>query len=625
MRFGESFPQGADPRNRLDILHNSESGEALPSYVQFGLEIRRRLQTKVEKEGWPDMPDQREINQTEDIFESAKNQVDVTWEAAVSELIVSQAESWKESLQGSSPEQQAALELLNNPEELKDSFSLRQFGVLETLRSVNPEAWRSLVLASSERQLASVAVLDHWLKTGTPEQLEGICKKIGLSLPELRLFVDLAAILGKYIDQAYVKQIELADSPGGSAETKLKDDEGAQYLYDLYKAPGSEEIDAKTYAEIFPFEWGKIKSRLQALAEKTKLANESAQLPPVYRRFADYLEEMAAVYGSTSISPEVLDKKWDELYAAANKLNEQGCPIMLIPQGCSSVAGEAEKVDVEMRLGIKTEKSREQAEKFQPFIQIAQDLIDRQQANLAEEYKVPEVVLNYQPWAFGPNLHWLTRGESEDSFILSHTNAVAEVAVVREKPLLEKTFPQENINEVDYSRAATTETGLHEIGHSILSASDRNIQKKIGTSFAASILEELKADTVSFKILNEAVKTKRLPSGLDIKNQVLAKLGTCLDYLKNKSSQPASAGEPYYLCGTAIIGGLLDKGLLKKSGGAEEVVDPQAALESVAALGDKVLSFYTNSAARPSDVKDYIKELRAHSGAPELQEFIKKL
>lgn len=621
MRFGESFPQGSDSKNRMDVLRINKEQDDIPDYVKFGLEIRNTLKAKIEKDGWPSLPDQEQINVAEDIFEAAKNEVNKTWEDSIQALVNSKAEEWKKDLKMDNPEHRVAADLLSDPEEFSKNFSLRQFGVLEVLRTVNQEAWRTLVIASSERQLASITTMEHWLKNGDKENLKAICEKISLTPEELKLFVDTAAILGKYVDHAYVKQIELADLAGGSEETKLGEEDGAQYIYDLYKDPRSEDIDIKTYSDVFPYEWEKIQSRLELLSVRTKLANDQGKLPDSYNLFADYLEKVAKVYGSKSIEPEVLNKDWDDLYKMGKEIDNTNCPIMLIPQGCSSVSGEAGKVDVEIRLGLKTKETREQEKGFSKFTAIAQEILDDNRDNLAKDYKIPNVNLNYQPWSFGPNLYWVTRGESGEDQIVSHTNAVSEVAIANEAPLLKKMF-NENVDSVEYSKAAVAETVLHEIGHNVLNSEDKKISKKIGKSFEAGILEELKAETMGMKILYETFQRGNLPNGLNIKTQLLAKLGTNLDYLKNKSGKKSGAGEPYYICGATILGSLLEKGLVAKKDSNYEIVNPQACVEEISNIGDKVLSFYTNSGTKSVDVKNYINELRAKGQKPLIKDLI---
>lgn len=624
MRFGESFPKGADPTNRMDVLKVNQEQEDIPEYIKFGLEIRKTLKSKVEKDGWPALPDQKEIAVTEDLFEASKNEVNKTWEDSVQTLINSKAEDWKKGLNVDDPENKAALDLLNNPEEFNKSFSLRQFGVLETLRTTTPEAWRTLIVASSERQLASIAIMENWLKKGDKENLQAICDKIGLNPEELKLFVDTAAILGKYVDHAYVKQIELADMPGGSDETKLGEEEGAQYLYDLYRDPKSEDIDVKTYSDVFPYEWEKIQSRLELLSVRTKLATDQKKLPDSYNLFADYLEKVGQVYGSKSIKPEELDKAWDELYKMEKKVDNTNCPVMLIPQSCTAVGGEAGKVDAEIRLGLKTKETREQEKGFNKFTNIAQEILDNNRDSLAKDYKVPDVNLNYQPWAFGPNLYWVTRGESGEDQILSHTNAVNEVAIANEVPLLKKMF-KKDINRDRYSKAAVTETVLHETAHNVLNSEDKKISKRIGKSFEAGILEELKAETVGMKILFEASQRGELPKGVNLEDQLMAKLGANLDYLKNKSDKKSGSGEPYYICGTAIIGALLEKGLIKKTDSRYEITDPEACVKEISRIGEEVLSFYTNNEGKPADVKEYIKELRGKGQEVLIKDLIKEL
>lgn len=624
MRFGESFLEGADPKNRMDVLKNNQE-ENLPEYIDFGLKIRNILKEKIEKEGWPDLPSHEKINVTEDIFELAKNEVNETWELSVQGLIEESLNGWKKDLKADNPEHKSALDLLGNSEELSKSLSLHQFGVLESLRTANPEAWRSLVIASSERQLASISLLEHWLKTGDKENLEIICDKIGLNKEELKLFVDTAGILGKYIDHAYVKQIELADLPGGSLETKLGEEDGAQYIYDLYQDSKSEDIDVKTYTEIFPYEWDKIKSRLELLSLRTEMASESGKIPNSYSLYADYLKKIAEVYSSSNIKPEVLDKEWSDLYSLEKKVDDTDCPIMLIPQGCSSATGEAGKIDVEIRLGLKTKETKKQEKGFNEFTKIAQSFVENNKDSLKKEYKIPQVNLNYQPWAFGPNLYWMTRGESYETQILSHTNAVSEVAVAKEIPLLNKVFNKESVEEKDYSKASITETVLHETGHSVLDSTDKIIAKRIGTSLEAGVLEELKAETLGMKILLEASETGKLPVDVDMRNQLLAKLGTNLDYLKNKSDKKSSTGEPYYLCGVAIISSLLEKGLVIKNGSSYEVGETDDCIREIVNIGNGVLAIYINNETKPADVKKYINELRRKGQGSQIKNFIQEL
>ena len=179
MRFGESFPQGADPKNRMDILKIQSGGVEVPVYINFGLEIRDKLKDQVKTEGWPELPAAENIKNAEDIFEIAKNAVDKTWGASVQELIQEKADNWRQSLNAEDPEMAVAEKILGNPAELAQSLQLNQLSSLEILRNANPEAWRMLNIASAEKQMASITILEHWLGDKNNDQgLEEITNKI---------------------------------------------------------------------------------------------------------------------------------------------------------------------------------------------------------------------------------------------------------------------------------------------------------------------------------------------------------------------------------------------------------------------------------------------------------------
>ncbi|MCX6798447.1 MAG: hypothetical protein NTX66_04540, partial [Candidatus Falkowbacteria bacterium] len=429
------------------------------------------------------------------------------------------------------------------------------------------------------------------------------------------------------------------------SESKLSQEDGAQYLYDLYKKSDIEKIDAanpedknvsvkgsenkdldiKTYSDIFPYEWDKIESRLLSLSARVKNDVQEKKLPAYYEAYGSLLEKTANVYGSKVITPEILDKEWEDLYDIAKSVYDSDCPLMIIPQGCTSVAGEAGKIDAEIRLGLKTKETKQQEQGLNKFTQIAQEMLSVYDVGLDKSRPVPKVNLNYQPWAFGPNLYWQTRGESGESQILSHTNAVSEVAIAKELPLVEKVFDRKNISDEQYARASVVETVLHETGHCVIEYTDKKVAKRIGKSFEVDILEELKAESIGMKILAEAMKRGELPTEIDIKAQLLAKLGANLDYLKNKSSEKASSGEPYYICGVAIISNLLDKRLIVKNNSTYEISDPEACIKEIASLSDEILPFYTNDETKPADVKNYIKKLRNRGQEPLIKDFIKDL
>jgi hypothetical protein len=199
-RFGENF--NPDATNRLDVLKE----HSFPEYVQLSREARNRLKESLEKEGWPEL-DSEKLSGMEDIFDSAREQVNQRWDKYVSGLVVDQGQDWIKQIEASSAEEEQKvklIEIFSNPDKLEQAFKKRDIMFLEQLRGVIPEAWRSLVLLSSERQLASLVLLRHWSK----ENLDsGDLQRIGVNKEEFDFLLDSAGTLGKYIDHAYIKQI----------------------------------------------------------------------------------------------------------------------------------------------------------------------------------------------------------------------------------------------------------------------------------------------------------------------------------------------------------------------------------------------------------------------------------
>lgn len=611
-RFGEHFTPS--PESRLDVLRSQEN---LPEYVKFGREIREKLSGLVETEGWPECPS--DLKSIDSFFAVAREAVAKYWQTAAGESITQKCREFAEGISD-----ETIKSLLLNSQKFEDQFKIYQFGTLEAIRKVNPEAWRSLVVAASERQLATLALLRHWAKEDlSPSEI----KRLGLEPAELELFLDTAGILGKYIDHAYVKQIELADLPGGSSETKLgkEEREGAEYLYDIYRSPESDEIDIKTYSEVFPFEWPKIVSRMRALAQKAGRWVAEGKLPKEYAELPAYLEHLAELYGSEVTDPETLDKMWDGLYAHTAKLAESGCPLMIIAQGTPSVAGEADKVDVELRFGLRTPETKEAEATFSLFTEVAEGINEHYADKLKKPPAPAKVVLNIQPLAFGPNLYWATRGEASEERIVSHINAVADAARVSELPLLETLGILPEMSDEQKQKMMVMDTVLHEIGHTVMPEEDKAVTKRIGTSHAATILEEMKAEVVAMKLLWEAVKLR--PDLTDFARvQLLARLGSLVGYLAHKSDQAGSEGEPYYLCGVVEIDALLKSGAVQEREGRWVVAEVMKGIEILGKLGDEIIEkLYANTEAKPADVKAYIKELKDRGNDPSVRKFISAL
>lgn len=598
-----------DKTNRLDVLKE----EKVPDYICFGRLLRAQLQRSLVESGYPQRP---AVETIEDLFLKANERTTERWEAWTGDILNKKFQEWANSL----PDDQRYVslrELLGNSRAMEEKLLIRQFGVLESLRKVNPEAWKSLLVASSERQLASLVLVRRWLEEMTDQEVE----KMGMSKVELRLFTDIAGILGKYFDQAYIKQIEMADAPGGSAKTPLGEKIGSSYVYDVPSQEDENKLDIKTYNQIFPFEWPLITRRMKMLALRTKRMIRENKLDKSYQSLGFALQRMGKVYGFETTDLAKLDEAWNQLYRISQDTLEK-CPLSLIPQGAQTVAGEAEKIDVEFRLGIRTPKNKEIEKIGMKFRDLAQGMVDaHKEALKSKEFQVSTPLVTFQPFAFGPNLSWVTQGESGFGTNLIHENAVREVAQTTELRLLGKIFPREELDKEFYQQAAVLETVLHETGHELISTDDSAVEKRIGIGQEADIIEELKAETVGMSLLDEGLKQKM--SGVDAKYQFLAKMGTLLDYVLNKLKEPGESEEKYYFSGIGALCRLLKtEGILRKVEGGWEIIDGRKGIAILGELGWELISFYADKRTNPESVKRYVNSLKEGEDDLKVREFI---
>lgn len=608
-RFGEHM--SIDPTNRLDVKNN----ENIPPYISFGRQLRDNLTKSAEIDGWPSTPEN--LTTPEDLFENAKAAVTERWALANGTILAAESEKWLGTIPDGE-EFTTIKAILSDPELFEEKLRIKHFDVLEPLRKLNPEAWRTLLVASSERQLAEVVLLKRWIKDVPDVELGNV----GLSREELLLFTDMAGIFGKFVDQVYIKQVELADAPGGSSETKLADADGSGFIYDPYISEDSDDIVLKTYSEVFPFEWGRLSQRFIDVARKTTGLLQDGKLPSTYGMLPYYLQRLGEVYGSDITSLDGMDEMWEELYKDGRNLSDSECPLMIIAQGSASVAGEAEKVDAELRLGIRTKKTHILDTKTKSLQGYSQAIVDANIITLQRNYDVADVIFNYQPFAFGPNLHGFTRGESTEGEILTHANAVEDVAAVSELPLLRKMIALAEIEPTDYLTAANIETALHEYGHEVIHTEDKKVKKRIGKSRDAIFLEELKGETVGMLVLKDALESGKEDFNPD--TQLLAKVGTLFDYVANKA-QDGESGSDYYYLGTILLERMLSRGVLVAEGGKYALTDGREGIGVLAGLGEEILELYTSDQTTPAKVKEYVKNIKKVSDTDHVKELISRL
>jgi hypothetical protein len=591
-RFGENF--NPDDRNRLDVLHK---GEPLPQAVNTAREVRGQLKstvdrTNVETQGWPKCPS--DVHSVEDLFTRAKDTVAGRWNSSAKAVIDLKAAQWLKEI----PKTRKNAELrktLADSDLLEKCLGMQDLSAFENIREINPEAWRTLVLASSERQLASVELSRRWVKELPEESLA----RLGVARDELQLFLDSASLTGKFLDQAYTKQIELADAPGGSVETELGAEPGAKYIYDIQPNPESDKREDKPFKDVFKFEFSKLVHNFEELAKRSEKLLAEGKIPETYRNFPAYLRQMAQVYGSENVNPAELDTMWQDLQASAVKLAKEGCPIMLIPQSCPMASGDAGKVDVEIRLGFQTPETAELSKIIDKSKPIGQGILDEHKDALAKPYEFPPVIVNIQPFAFGPNLHFYTEGQSEREVIMLHANVSAESAAKTRIPLLGKLSNQAGeIDDETFKKSSAVDTAFHEMGHAIFAVEDADVKERLGQGAVDSaVLDELKAETAGIELLLRGLSKDNSEANKKfLKKQLLVKLATVAEYVEQNSNKRGSEGERYYFAGVGVLKALFDAGVLVDRDGKYDITDAEAGFRAIADVGmDIVNKFYLDA------------------------------
>ncbi|MFA6304210.1 MAG: hypothetical protein WCV73_03780 [Patescibacteria group bacterium] len=618
-RFGESF--NPDQGSRVNVLDQEAK---VPEYVEFGRNIRSLLKGQDQETGeiktnWPECP--KNLHNLEDLLIASQDAVTSEWEKVVAPLLQEKAQEWIASIPDDE-EHQDLIKLLANPQEFDNNIKTQQLGVLEGLKQFSPEAWRSLVLVSSERQLACLSLLRHWLKNDLSED---DLQKIGMTKVELEILLDAGGILGKYIDHAYVKQIELADEPGGTSATKLGQKKGAEFIYDIYRSADGNEVDHKAFSTVFAGEWPKIVDGLKMLSHKVEALITEYKLPESYKKLPPYLDHLISIYASQETSPKKIFDLWNELDLKMNELAANGCPLMIIPGFCVGVTSDANKVDVELRLGFRTPEIKELEGLMDNFREIAQNILDGHQDKLAKAYKIPRMVLNVQPFGFGSSLQLFTLAETGNNRMVSHVNLNNQMALKGHWPIIEKAFSMDDLNmtQEEYKEAINLETALHEIGHNVMPTEDEAVLKRVGGGADGTVLEELKAEGVGMLIFMKSLEDKTPEEAEEaIKKEFFVKLITACDYLANNSSDKGSDGERYYYSGLAMIDRLLVSGAITMENGRYHIIDASKGVESIARLGQEILDrFYLSENSGKKEVKDYIGSLRKKKNAPEIQAF----
>ncbi len=545
----------------------------------------------------------------EDLFCLVKQSIHSYWQKNVEPEFEKEKKKWLKSMKKKKIKS-TVIRLLKQYD-CKDE--LNHLGLLESIRFDLPEVWHFLLLLSSWRQQMAIQLLDIWL----PYVPEPIFKKWGIKRMEIVFLNEISNRLGSKIDLAYLKQIKLADQINGSLPANLPESLGLEYLYDIYDVK-KKKVIVLPYKSVFLQEWPDLIKEMRSLSLKAKRLINDKKLPQSYSLLSTYFTTMLEAYGCKSKKPIDVFKKYQSLNQKGVVLNQR-CPLMVMSQNNPSVASQAHKVDVELRIGYRFKNLIEKEKKLEVLRVIAQNISDTLTHN--SDYKIPQIFVNYQPYAFGPNLHWPTPGESNADQIILHDNIIESWSNHEERPLLLKFF-NKKISSASYQNAALVETALHELGHMVI-PSDGNllIRKKIGLgskdNLMGEILDELKAETVGMKILLSAN-----PHLFNLPYQFLAKIGTLLNYTFNESGKSARSWDQYYYVGAFLIRDLLKENIIVFKKGVWQIQNISKGFEIFNIRAREVLDIYLDPKINKKDIRKYVIRVKNAEKDPIFRKFI---
>lgn len=623
-RFGSPDLKALEPSRMNPLNKKLANGREKPASILLRENIRSKLRASLYPEGklrpmqWPPYP--QDVSTLEELFSHADQVIHDNWTEKISPLIRNEI---SESITAipQTDENASMLAVLQSPALLEQKLRIRQFGDLEPLRKEYPELWKTLLHLSSERQMALMALVRHWVRNAPASCFE----TFGMNQHELNLFIQMNSLLGKYVDHAFIKQTELADQPGGSEKSLLSRFQGAEYMYDFYAGDSTTKLDKKTYGEVLPFEISGLSHLLKKLADQTTHLLGEGKIPATYQLLPSYLVKMADVYGSNELSPKKLFQLWKkELLPALGKLVDSGCPILPIPQDEKSVARDANKVDIEIRFALSTKSTKSITDSYGYFQGLAHQIVEKNKAVLsAAEIPIPRLVPSFEALDYGPNGYWRTRAQEGTEIIHIHVNAIRDVALTNEMAFLKKAFGADIVlpDPDSYAKAATLDTGLHEIAHTVLSPEDAKVHERVGDGPLAKLVEETKAETGGMLLLFQGILQNE--THINVSEQFWAKLGTVCDFLINKSPDETDSGGRYHLAGRTMIYELLQKGILQKTpGGKYAISDPLEAIKTIAGIGDEIIGLYADSATTPRKVEEYARNIIALKDDPGVNDFI---
>lgn len=532
-----------------------------------------------------------EIHSVKDFFAQAKQQVNGVWNRRIAPTVKDLTSVWSDQPEVSEDLRQT----LKDATRVNNLMAINYYGAVEGLNSTNPEAWRTLLALSSERELFYMNTARRWIRDNlnNPEFVVKT-EEMNMNPDELRLAIDLSEIAGRMFDLGFMRQAAFADNltANNKPEAPIHD----QKIYDrVYPAGNGEHFYSD--ADVFTHEIGSTVLWFNTIADSidTKIAKGILPASKDYDRLAAHLRLLAQAHQTEGQDPQKVGEAWEKVENNLFELLETNCPVFVFHSREMSV-GDGNIVDLEERVNIRTSETRADEEAVRIYVERI--------SNLNKQYQFdsnpPLFVIANQPSAHGPNTYWRTRGQEVGGRLnIIHPEPCEDVAKLNELPLIEALIPGA-INadaEARYLHAAVEETVRHELGHSLAPSEDSTVRTRIGNNAEMKILEELKAETVNMLMLNV--------EDMGAEEQyfaIMAKIGVSLDALKNKSSERGSSGERYYVPALAVVDRLLDCGtLIRNQDGTYKVENIEIGIRAIASIAEDLLTnYYCNPDCTPN-------------------------
>lgn len=565
--------------DRIKITSHQEERGVLAEYVSTARESVREV---LKHQSTPDYPfENPAINSVDRLFEEARDTVLKVLEQSPSAL----AGIYKK-----------LNELNQTPLQVTETeiWSAIKNRAIDTLQpELENTAWWYLMMVMGEIQYAQQVLLMRWLKQ---EEVQDQVKSFYPNPEALSGLLQVGAVLGKRMDQAHLKQLELH-------ETEEETGESSPTNPFAYETPDGE----RSFPQIFKAEFSDFKP------ERIKLPQDLIHQYPLLQT---YLEKLLAAVRHNTINQAENESVWNEVHQLSVELYQSGCPIVIIPY---SVPGESGKLDLELRLGL---RSNEDSATLKTLESDAQEMFEdlQNQSDLEVTYpKVPPIILNDTLLSFGQGMSWYLDGESGIHRFVLHENVSRRItrSTGIDIPL---EFPQ-NIDQESLEKANFVELAAHEVAHGIFNWKDPQIDERIALSKdpqAGWCLEEAKAETLGAKLI-----FAQFPSFTPDQKwyQAASKVSSLIYYLTQKQEE---GGKRYYYATLFILKKLIDQKGINLNPSEEKIVlsDPDVFFKTLSDTADGLLQEYY---LRKGDPQEFFTAGKTLETDPEIQRYVKVL